>query len=47
MEELRAALSDEQVKAVTAHVKELADHKPIDLEDVDELLHRWADGGSQ
>lgn len=43
-EQLGLALTDDQLKAVTAHIKELADHKPIDLEDVDELLHRWADG---
>ncbi|MBI5876909.1 MAG: homocitrate synthase [Chloroflexi bacterium] len=42
-EQLGLTLTDEQVKAVTAHIKDLADHKPIDLEDVDELLHRWAE----
>jgi len=43
-EQLGLNLSDEKVKEVTAHIKELADIKPIDLEDVDELLHRWANG---
>jgi hypothetical protein len=28
---------------VTAHIKALADQKRIDLNDVDELLYRWAD----
>jgi len=49
-EQLGLSLSDEQIKMVTTHVKEMADIKPIDLEDVDELLHRWANGsrdGSQ
>ncbi len=43
-EQLGLNLSDDKVKEVTAHIKELADIKPIDLEDVDELLHRWANG---
>lgn len=42
-EQLGLPLTDEQVKKVTAEVKALADIKPIDLNDVDELLHRWAD----
>lgn len=45
-EQLGLNLSDEQVKDVTAHIKALADIKPIDLEDVDELLHRWANGNA-
>ena len=43
-EQLGLSLTDEQIKMVTTHVKEMADIKPIDLEDVDELLHRWANG---
>ncbi len=43
-EQLGLTLSDDQIKQVTAHVKALADQKQIDLNDVDELLHRWADG---
>jgi homocitrate synthase len=43
-EQLGLALTDDQIKQVTAHVKALADQKQIDLNDVDELLHRWADG---
>jgi homocitrate synthase len=43
-EQLGLPLTDEQIKEVTAHVKALADQKKIDLNDVDELLYRWADG---
>jgi homocitrate synthase len=43
-DQLGLTLTDEQIKLVTAEVKALADIKPIDLNDVDELLHRWADG---
>ncbi len=43
-EQLGVALTDDQIKQVTAHVKALADQKQIDLNDVDELLHRWAEG---
>ncbi len=43
-DQLGLLLTDEQIKKVTMHVKALADQKRIDLNDVDELLHRWADG---
>lgn len=43
-EQLGLTLSDAQIKEVTAHIKALADQKPLDLNDVDELLYRWADG---
>jgi homocitrate synthase len=43
-EQLGLPLSDDQIKEVTTHVKSLADQKKIDLNDVDELLYRWADG---
>ncbi len=43
-EQLGLPLTDEQIRQVTAHVKALADQKKIDLNDVDELLYRWADG---
>ncbi len=46
-EQLGLPLSDDQIKEVTAHVKALADQKKIDLNDVDELLHRWADGATE
>lgn len=45
-EQLGLPLTDEQIKDVTAHVKAIADQKQIDLNDVDELLYRWADGAS-
>jgi homocitrate synthase len=45
-EQLGLNLTDDQIKNVTTHIKEMADIKPIDLEDVDELLHRWANGVS-
>ncbi len=43
-EQLGLPLSDEQIKKVTAHIKALADQKKLDLNDVDELLYRWANG---
>ena len=43
-EQLGLPLTDDQIKEVTAHVKSLADQKQLDLNDVDEILHRWADG---
>ncbi len=46
-EQLGLTLSDAQIKKVTAEVKALADIKPIDLNDVDELLHRWADSAGE
>lgn len=41
-EQLGLPLSDAQIKLVTQEVKALADIKPLDLNDVDELLYRWA-----
>jgi len=35
-------LSDERLKLVTAHIKALADEKPLELNDVDDMLRRWA-----
>jgi homocitrate synthase len=43
-EQLGLPLTDAQIKEVTAHIKALADQKKIDLNDVDELLYRWANG---
>jgi homocitrate synthase len=43
-EQLGLTLSDEQLKEITAHVKAMADQKQLDINDVDELLHRWASG---
>jgi isopropylmalate/homocitrate/citramalate synthase len=42
-EQLGLPLTDDQIKDVTAHIKALADQKRIDLNDVDEMLYRWAD----
>ncbi len=44
VEQLGLALSDEKIKTITEHIKALADEKPISLNDVDALLHRWANG---
>jgi homocitrate synthase len=46
-EQLGLTLTDEQIKEVTAHIKALADQKKLDLNDVDELLHRWANGANE
>ena len=43
-EQLRLHLDDDQLRAVTRHIKALADHKTLALADVDQLLHRWAGG---
>ncbi|GBD07910.1 Homocitrate synthase [Candidatus Thermoflexus japonica] len=43
-EQLGLNLSDDQIREVTAHIKALADEKRITLEDVDEMLRRWASG---
>jgi homocitrate synthase len=43
-EQLGLSLSDEQIREITAHIKALADEKRITLNDVDEMLRRWADG---
>ncbi|MCO6449923.1 MAG: homocitrate synthase [Caldilineales bacterium] len=43
-EQLGLTLSDSQIKALTQHIKTLADDKPLGLDDVDELLHTWANG---
>jgi homocitrate synthase len=40
-EQLRLDLSDEQIKEITAHVKALADEKPLSLSDVDTLLREY------
>ena len=41
-EQLGLELTDTQIKLVTQEVKALADIKPMDLNDVDELLQRWS-----
>jgi homocitrate synthase len=43
-EQLGLDLDDRQIKAITAHIKALADEKQLSLDDVDGVLRRWADG---
>lgn len=43
-EQLGLTLSDPSLKAITAHIKALADEKQISLDDVDGVLRRWANG---
>lgn len=43
-EQLGLQLDDERIKALTRHIKALADEKPLALDDVDELLRMWANG---
>lgn len=43
-EQLGLHLTDDQLKKVTAHIKALADEKRMTLADVDDMLHRWANG---
>jgi homocitrate synthase len=42
-EQLNINLSDEQIKTITFHVKTMADEKQLSLDDVDAILHRWAE----
>lgn len=39
-------LDEGQIKAITQHIKALADHKPLALSDVDQILHQWAENGA-
>jgi homocitrate synthase len=41
-EQLGLALDDARIKAITEHIKALADEKTLSLDDVDALLRRWA-----
>jgi len=43
-DQLGVALSTEQIKALTLHIKALADEKRLTLDDVDDLLRLWANG---
>ena len=43
-EQLNLNLSDAQVKALTQHIKALADERALTLDDVDRLLRNWANG---
>jgi homocitrate synthase len=42
-EQLDIKLTDNQLKAITTHVKSMADEKQLSLDDVDALLRRWAE----
>ncbi len=42
-EQLGLQLSPEQIKALTRHIKALADERSLTLDDVDELLYHWAE----
>jgi homocitrate synthase len=42
-DQLGLDLSEATLKAITAHIKSLADEKQLSLDDVDGLLHRWAE----
>jgi len=43
-EQLGLSLSNDQIKALTQHIKALADDKRLTLSDVDNLLRVWANG---
>lgn len=43
-EQLGLEMDTDQIKALTVHIKSLADDKTLGLDDVDDLLHRWANG---
>jgi homocitrate synthase len=43
-DQLGLSLSTEQIKALTLHIKALADEKRLTLDDVDDLLRLWANG---
>jgi len=43
-EQLDLELSDQDLKEATAHIKALADQKPLALEDVDAILRAWITG---
>jgi len=46
-EQLGLELDDRQIKSLTRHIKALADERALTLDDVDELLHHWADAYEQ
>jgi homocitrate synthase len=46
-EQLGLTLADDQIKEITRHIKVLADERALTLEDVDGLLHRWAETGEE
>ncbi|MDF1516159.1 MAG: homocitrate synthase, partial [Anaerolineae bacterium] len=46
-EQLDIQLTDTQIKDITAHVKSMADEKQLSLDDIDAILHRWAESASE
>ena len=40
-EQLDLEMPDEEIKAATDHIKELADERPLTLDDVDGVLRAW------
>lgn len=40
-EQLNLGIPDDEIKAATAHIKKLADEKPLALDDVDGVLRGW------
>ena len=45
-DQLGLSLTEPQLRAVTEHIKSLADEKSISLTDVDGMLRRWANGNA-
>ena len=43
-DQLGLSLSDNHVKALTQHIKVLADERALSLDDVDNLLRNWGNG---
>jgi homocitrate synthase len=43
-EQLSLSLTDDKIKALTHHIKVLADERALTLDDVDNLLRNWANG---
>ena len=41
--QLGLVLDEAQLRAVTEHIKALADHKQLTLDDVDQILHQWVE----
>ena len=41
--QLGISIEPENLQAVTRHIKDLADHKRLTLNDVDDVLHQWED----
>lgn len=46
-EQLGLKMTDQQIKEVTAHIKALADTRPLTLSDVDTILQEWTSRGER